>query len=340
MKNNKVLIAILVILIAIAGYYFVNNKSGTIAHQEGIKSDFAIEDTASIDKIFISNPEGTQVTLLKKENEWWVEGKHKARPESMNVLMNTFKKIAIKSPVSKSAFNNVVKSLATRAVKVEIYQGEDTPSKIYYVGEATQNHQGTYMLLESDGEKSTQPFVMHIPGFYGYLTTRFYANPMQWRDAAVFKYLPSEIKTIQVTYYEKPEESFTIQKNGLLISLYDNQTAEMVKNADTTVLNNYLTFFEKAYYEDVVLDMKEAKKDSILNAQPFFSLTVTDIFGKENKMVGYYMPNYKKIADAEGNIFPYDLDRMYGLYNEELFVFIQYRTFDKLLLPKAYFLKQ
>jgi len=165
----------------------VNKKSGTIQHKEGIKSDFAIEDTASIDKIFISNSAGEKVTLIKGEKEWLVEGKNKARPESIDVLMTTFNKIAIKSPVSKAAFPNVVKSLATNAVKVEIYQGDESPSKVYYVGEATQDHQGTYMLLETEGEKSTEPFVMHIPGFYGYLTTRFFANPMQWRDAAVFK---------------------------------------------------------------------------------------------------------------------------------------------------------
>ena len=106
MKNNKVLIAILVVLIAIAGYYFVNKKSGTIQHKEGIKSDFAIEDTASIDKIFISNSGGESVTLIRGEKEWLVEGKHKARPESIEVLMNTFSKIAIKSPVSKAAFPN------------------------------------------------------------------------------------------------------------------------------------------------------------------------------------------------------------------------------------------
>jgi len=143
-----------------------------------------------------------------------------------------------------------------------------------------------------------------------------------------------------VNYFEKPEESFTIQKNGMLISLYSNLESQIVKNADSTALNNYLTFFEKAYYEDVVLDMKESKKDSILNSQPFFSLQVTDIFGKQNKIVGYYMPNYKKLEDVDGNFYPHDLDRMYGLYNDELFIFIQYRTFDKFLLPKDYFLKK
>lgn len=338
MKNNKFLLAILVVLVAVASYYFLNDKSGTLGFKSGVNSDFAFEDTTQIDKIFISNPKGENVTLIKGEKYWTVNGKHKARPESISVLMNTFNRIAVKSPVSKNALPNVIKSMATRAIKVEVYEGSDDPSKIYYVGEPTQNHQGTYMLLETDGEKSTEPFVMYIPGFYGYLTTRFYSNPEQWRDAAIFKYTPMEIQNIVVDYPLDLERSFTISKKEDIVSLFDNVSNQKIENANQELLNEYLNFYGRVYYEEVATEMAESKKDSIINAQPYFSIKVTDVFGNENKIKGYRIPNNDSIPYADGNIYPYDLDRMYGYYNDELVVFIQYRTFDALLLPKQYFL--
>ncbi len=341
MKNNKALLIILVLLLAVAGYYIATKNTSTLKSREGVLSDFAIEDTTTIDKIFIAGANGENVTLTKGDgNDWIVNGKNKARPESISVLMKTFARIAVKSPVSSAAFDNVVTSIATQSVKVEIYQGEDKPSKVYYVGEATQNHQGTYMLLEKDGVKSTEPFIMHIPGFYGYLTTRFYSSPLEWRDAAIFKYSIGEIKKVEVNYYEKPEESFTIQQNGNIVSIYDNQEAKLVNNYDSSKVKTYLTFFDKAYYETVVLEMEQAKKDSIIASEPYFSIRVTDIFGKENKIVAFYLPYKGDKLDANGNLYKYDLDRMYGYFNDELIVFIQYYTFDKFLLPKKFFLKQ
>ena len=52
MKNNKFLLAVLLILVAIAVYFFVPKSNGTIKNE---LNDFAITDTASIDKIFIYN---------------------------------------------------------------------------------------------------------------------------------------------------------------------------------------------------------------------------------------------------------------------------------------------
>jgi hypothetical protein len=343
MKNNKTLLIILVVLLAVAGYYIATKNTSTLKTRDGALSDFAIEDTTTIDKIFISSSEGSQVTLTKGDgNDWLVDGKHKARPESISVLMNTFARIAIKSPVSSTAFNNVVTAIATQAIKVEIYQGGNKPSKVYYVGESTQNHQGTYMLLEIDNVKSSEPFITHIPGFYGYLTTRFYSDALEWRDAAVFKYSVGEIKTVEVINYEKPEESFTIQQNGTALSVFDTQKNTLLTNFDTTKVNTYLSFFSRAYYENVVVGIEKVKRDSIIAAPPYFSIKVTDIFGKENKIVAYRM-SYKgnpELMDPDGNPYVYDLDRMHGYYNDDVLTLIQYRIFDKFILPKNFFLKE
>lgn len=335
MNNNKFLIITLIILVAIAAYFFVSKSNSTL----GELNDFAIKDTASIDKIFIADATGDKVTLVRGEKHWLVEGKHKARPESMEVIMNTFYQIAVKSPVSKAAQNNVIRDLATTAIKVEIYQGKSKPTKVYYIGGATQNNQGTYMLLENEGVKSSAPFIMYIPGFNGYLTTRFYANANQWRDAAVFTYLPDEIKSISITYFEQPENSFTINQSLGQISLFD-ENKNAIQQFDTNKVKQYLGQYEKVYYEMVVMnEISQAKKDSVIASQPYFKIEGEDIFGKKTKIVAYHMPNYRQIEDENGVPFQYDVDRMYGYFNNELFVYIQFHTFDKITFPRKIFLK-
>lgn len=340
MKNNKILIALLFVLAAIAVIIYFNNKTETISDIEGAKSDFIVEDTASITKIFIADAKGGKVTLTEENDVWMVNGKYVARPDNIRLLMKTFGRIAVKSPVPRSAYNNIIKSIATGATKVEIYQGEKKPSKIYYVGGPTLNHQGTYMLLETEGVKSTVPFIMHIPGFNGYLSTRFFTEPEQWRDAVVFKYLPKEIKSITVNYYETPKQSFKLQNDNNQFVLKDYETSEVIDNVDTNIINKYVELYGKIYYEMIDVESSQAKKDSIINTQPYYSIEVKDFLGGTDKIVTYHMPNYRQTLDKNEQPYIYDVDRMYALLNDDLFLFVQFATFDQIKLPKAYFLRQ
>ncbi len=342
MKNNKVLIVLAIILITVAAFFYIkrnNVKQGTIDDMEGAKSDFAIKDTASINKIFITDAKGQSVTLTKSENTWVVDGKYMARPDNIRLLMKTFSRIDVRSPVPKAAFNNVVKQIATSATKVEIYQGADKPSKIYYVGGATLDHQGTYMILETEGVKSSVPFIMYIPGNYAYLTTRFFTNPQQWRDAVVFRYLPEEIKSIEINYFETPDESFTINNNDNNYTISAIGSSEAISNIKSDMFKEYIEKYQKIYYEMIDEESPQEKIDSIVNSPPFMSIEVKDFIGGNNKIVIYHMPNYREVINAEtAEIHPYDVDRMYAYLNDELFIYIQFATFDHITLPKSYFL--
>ncbi len=340
MKNNKILILLLVILIAAAIYFFMTQTSGTIGSSAGEKSDFAIEDTASISKIFITDAQGQSVTLTKTEKEWIVDGKYTARPDNIRLLMKTFSRIDVRSPVPKAAFNNVITQIATSATKVEIYQGDDKPSKTYYVGGATLDHQGTYMVLETEGVKSSAPFVMYIPGNYGYLTTRFFTEPEQWRDAVVFRYSPKEIKSIEVNYFENPDSSFIINNNGSQFALSEIGSKEVIP-VDTAILNEYVNRYRKIYYEMIDVESPKEKIDSTIASPPYMSIEVKDLQGETNKIVIYHMPNFRKLENPKNlEVYEYDVDRMYAYLNNELFIYIQFATFDNITLPKAYFTKR
>jgi len=340
MKNNKVIIALAVVLIAIAAFVYIsknNVKQGTMDDMEGAKSDFAIKDTASITKIFIADARGVSVTLSKSKDNWIVNDKYIARPDNIRLLMKTFSRIDVRYPVAKAAFNNVIRDIATKATKVEIYQGDDKPSKVYYIGTATNDNQGTYMVLETEGVKSTVPFVMYIPGNYGYLTSRFFTEAQQWRDAIVFKYAPEMIKSIEINYSETPEESFVINNKDGQFSVSDIGS-EKPFDVNPDKLKEYVDRYQKVYYEMVDIESKQTRIDSIIASQPFITMEVKDMIGGSNKIVLYHMPNFRKTKDSNsGEIFMYDVDRMYGHLNNDVFTYVQFATFDKITYPKSYF---
>ena len=143
-------------LVSLAAYFFFKPSSSTLKKE---RSDFAVKDTASITKIFMADQQGRSV-LLERINvdNWKLNNEFKARPDAVNILLETIKRVTVKSPVNRAAFENVVKQIAGAGTKVEIYQGKDTPSKTYYVGHSNQEHTGTFMLMEN----STVPFLTHM----------------------------------------------------------------------------------------------------------------------------------------------------------------------------------
>ena len=79
------------------------------------------ENIESIEKIFLSDRKGTNLTLIKEENGWRINNSYKVRNDAITTLLNTISEIKIQRPVPNSSYNNVIKQLATTGVKVEIF---------------------------------------------------------------------------------------------------------------------------------------------------------------------------------------------------------------------------
>ncbi|MEM9024650.1 MAG: hypothetical protein AAGB22_12970, partial [Bacteroidota bacterium] len=130
MNKNLRLILVLLLLAAVAGYFFVNNSGGTLREE---LTDFAIEDTASITRIYLVDDGGRSVLLDRKgPNAWRVNDTWSARQDAVNTLLATIHQLRVKAPVPKGAFDRVVKNIASDHVKVEVYQGGDAPSKVFF----------------------------------------------------------------------------------------------------------------------------------------------------------------------------------------------------------------
>ena len=181
-------IFLLVILIIVSLFLFYLNKNETTFSEE--LSDFAVEDTASIQKVFFADKHGNSVTVSRDNGLWLLDDKFEVRPEAIEYLLKTIKNIEVKHPVSNSLHDKIIKNLASSAVKVEIFTDNlNIAHKTYYVGGEAKDLIGSFMLLEN----SSRAFVVYIPGFNGFLAPRYTIDGTTvasdlWRNRTIFSY--------------------------------------------------------------------------------------------------------------------------------------------------------
>lgn len=330
MNFNKVALVVLVILAGLAIYVYTQKGSGTIKQE---LSNFAVADTASINKIFLANKDGQQILLDRTDGEWTLNGDFKPRKDLLNVLMETIARVEMKAPVAKSAHNNMVRQLAGRSTKVEIYQNGKL-NKVYFVGGSTKDNLGTYMLLDD----SSVPFITHIPGFAGYLTPRYTTLLTEWRDTEIFSNRLNTIRQVEMYYHELPEESFTINRsetNNYEVLIGEDQ--ERLENLDSIEVRRYLLNFKNLRYE--AIDVRpEISADSVFAGKPFFTLSLTDTEGTKTTLEGWRMTPRKPKPGEEPLPSEFDIDRMHARLNgANDLLLIQYFVFDRVLIQPQKF---
>jgi hypothetical protein len=330
-----------VILSGISFWILKHNQSGTIRKE---LYDFAVPDTASITKIYMVNTGGKQVTVEKeKPGEWKVNSKFKARNDAVKNLLTCIKDLQVRTPVAKSALENVSKQLATSSTKVEIYQGEKLV-KSYYVGGDTQDGLGTFMLLTDleTGENSSMPFIMFIPGFNGFLSVRYFMDEDLWRDRSIFAFYPDQIASISVQYPHMLDSSFTISlNNSNIISLADNKGTN-ISDFDTLKAKQYINYYSNIQYEALKNDLPKSLRDSVISNGPVHVITLKDREGKTYIAKTFAKPAPPNSVDpVTGKLVTQDLDRMFVLINDgKDFATVQYYVFGKLFPLPSYFKKK
>lgn len=335
MKNNSTKYLILTVIVLAAIAYFVRVQDN---EQGGTKpmSDFAIENTDAIDKIIITESNRNKAELELNNGEWMLNNEFKARPVNVELLLKTFRNIKVQTSVSNDMKKTVVANMASRYKKVEIFENGKL-SKTYFVGSATKDHYGTYMLLEKNGRKSSEPYVMHIPGFNGFLESRFYTNENDWKYSGVFVYEPLEIKSIKVEHGENIEESFQITQEDKTVSL-TNLNGKKIEEFNNSLAENYILIYEKIFFNKIA-EYSLEKVDSIKAITPLYKIKVMDFKGG-SKQVNFLRKkkDFVEIDEVTGEEIMYDENYLLGYYPEskEIFVF-QFFNLGNIFAKKSYF---
>jgi hypothetical protein len=332
MKKNRIT---LIAFFAIVGIAFLIWKTkSTSSTIKGDLQDFAVEDTASIDKLFLADREGRTSLLERGEDgRWMLNGKNLARQETVANLLTTIKTLEIRSPVGKNLYNNTMKMLAAKSVKIEIYQRKSLV-KTYYVGHPSMDNLGTFMYLEG----STVPYIMHIPGFNGFLTTRYFANPDEWRERGILRFDPRTIVSINVDDVKKNHKSFSLVRNpDSTFSVSFTKPVNAIQGVDILKIRRYLDGFNKTFYEFIDAKVATTIGDSITKAGPFARVNVTDDRNYTKTLLLYRKPadesSHYEFDPQTGLKYPFDQDKFYTrIDGDQGWYVCQYPHFDKILI--------
>ncbi len=351
MRKNRPIIFILLFLAIVAVVLLTQNNSSTLQEKE---SGFAIADTSAVTKIFIADKQDHTVLLERKNNAWELNGKFLADPKMLEILLGTMHRIKVKAPVSLSSHNNVVSRMAAIGIKVEIYEmgyrinlfdkiklfGHERLAKVFYVGDATQDMRGTYMLMEN----AERPYVVYLPSLRGFISTRF--SPMEdaWKSHIVFNNKLIDIQSLSISFAKEPTGSFKVEVNNVsgnyaLTALQNNRK---ITNFDTLKILNLLTSFADLRYETRLNNLYTPERIDSIIASPFlYKISIKDL-NKGEKTIRMFKRNAipDDLVDGEGGLIPIDHDRFYALINDdEDFVLMQYFVFDRVLQPLGYYEK-
>jgi hypothetical protein len=339
MKNKSPLILLVAIILIAAVVYVL--KTQKFSKKE--LTDFAIKDTSIVTKIFLANKSGTGSVVLEKQadNEWKVNNKYRVRKDAIENVLSTLASLKVKAPVGRASFNNIIKALASSATKVEVYNKSDL-IKTIYVGGPTMEYDGTYMMIEG----SSKPYIVEIPGFEGYLSTRFFTDEEQWKDSKIFSVKFKELQKVVMQDIVNPLNSFQIELKPQLnnkekrdVSLSNFPKTQNTASFDTVQVNSYLQNLLNIHYEFEATTIRESKKDSALK-KPLANIFVYSA-ANTRKVSLFAVPAGGTKQDFAGNNIQYDVDKLYACFDDNYkdFYICQYFVFDKVTLPMETFIK-
>jgi hypothetical protein len=333
MKKNLLLIVSLLILAGLGWFAFSLMKKKPKSDSELI--EFAVADTASIDKIVIQDPNSNTFTLLRGNNIWTDGEGGCINQQSVQFILETFKKIEFKGYLPDNSQKKFEEIMSTQHTKVMIYKNGEW-IKTWYIGPPAQDHYGQMMLLD-DAEfgKSAHPVIMKIRGENGIIEPRFFADKRKWMCTNIFSVSSDKIASVNVKFNDKPEMSFSLIKNGGDLQVF--QQAQRLTIQDTARVYRYLQNYKKIHFELPNYELNTFQLDSLKKTVPFAVLSLKETNGKATTLKMFRIKTNDKRPNEFGEIVDNDLDRFWCQLSDGSIVKCQYFVFNPLLYGNVYF---
>lgn len=341
------IIALVLLVGGLSGFtWWTLNQKNTIkdTFAESKHSMFAWEQLDQIDQIFMADRAGRQVLLQRVEDmHWTFENKktgkqYRANPNAVWMLLQTITRIRVREPVNKAAMENAVKSLASKATKVELYDKDGNQLRVYYVGAMTSGATGNLVIMQD----SDQPYVGYIPNFQGTIDTRYIVEEEVLRDKAFIRVEPKDIEFIQVAYQDpiQQKESFRITQKSLgkyeVTPVYESTTPQPANYLNQANAETFFEDFDVIAAEKIIYD--KMQRDTVITTNPFVILTYKASYHNEPQVLRIYSL-FNPTADR-GDGDPghrQKIQRYFVDINEDNFFLTQHMVMRSLFWSYSYF---
>jgi hypothetical protein len=304
---------LIVLILAAAGVAFLvirENRSHDDLSPEAY--DFAISDTASIDRIILWNRSPDTAVLTRESGVWLINGTYPARPDAVEVLLETLYRIRLRGFAPDAATTNILSAMSTYGVHVDVYAGGQA-LKSFTVGTETPDMLGTYMLRDGFG----RPVAAHIPGFNGYLSSRFFLREDLWRHRVLW---PNQepVESISISYLD------SARANVELINTSGSWTLDNLP-ANGMNVQALLKAVTSSQYEGVIIpsDGAYTMQDSLKAVPARVRIEVRRTDGSVNSMLLYHIAGDPEALNDDGSPQTFDPNRFYAFLDDGRMVLVQ-----------------
>ena len=348
-RRNTLIICIVVVLAVVAGVIALRGSRTST-----FKQDYHVEDISSVTKVYISDKESNNVLLEKEtaDDKWIVDGKYEASQPIVDLMLQTLHDMRIRQQVNKNAAPNIIKRLAASSIKVEVYQNvyfinwfngkvklfpHEKLTVTYFVGFETQDQMGTHMYRKGDKD----PYIIHIPGFRGFLAPRFPTNTLAWRSHRIVALDVKHLARVELQIPASPDEGFAIYREGDDFKLELAANHQTVSHFDTARVAQMLSSFTNLNFDEYARAVPHADPAQSVSQTPRAILRITDTDGNTSEVktyIKYDNPDDSKAMPDKELYNTFDVNRLYAIVNNTDTVLIQYYVFDNILQPASFFL--
>lgn len=331
--NRTVLLSIIVVLLGAGAYLATRFNDDNMTSVVGADREFAVPRD-QVYKVFIADRQGNASTLTRTPDGWMYNNTYKARPDAIENLLSAIEQIRMQFKPTESAVPQMVQSLATSGLKVEIYDKNDTRIKSYYIGGATNDETGTYIILDG----AEQPYVAELSAWKGNLRFRYNLTGDDWRDRTVFDNKFDDIKSISVDYPAIQDKSFVIQytDNGAEVTPFYPFTPAIPKKVKKASADAYRGNFERIVAASFNNQYRD--KATISKQIPFAVITLEEKSGKRQSL--RLFPIYPEaFTDPKTGVTlqPEEITGYFALTESGDFMMMQNQVIAKILWAYDYF---
>ncbi|SFE62618.1 hypothetical protein [Thermoflexibacter ruber] len=263
--SNKIKILLGIILVEIMAIAFsISIQSKQTSLNDNSLQQFAILDSTGVHRfIFGKN------TLERNEvGTWIVNQKYTADAPLIRQLFQVLAKIEIKKPVSDNMKKEIAEQFKTQGIDIQILKEGKTVQSFKML-----DIERECIVQKPDGEA----FVIYVPGYNISLSEVFKLSEGDWRAKTVISSSFFGVKKIALTYTEKPQESFVIERDSTFFKV------QGISKLDSNMVGNYVDAYKNIRVFSF-LD-KPAMKDSLLKTQPYCIIEVEDIDKSKNNSI-------------------------------------------------------
>lgn len=349
-NRNRIIVGVAVLIAAIAAWVAIRGSRTSTFDQ-----DYHIEDIGSVCRVYLSDKENHNVLLERTaDSSWLVDGQYPASQPVVDLMLETLHSMRIRQQVNKNATANVIKRISTSHVKVEVYQEcyrinwfggrlrlfpHEKLTTTYFIGFETQDQMASHAYRKGD----KVPYIIHIPGFRGFLAPRFPTAATAWRSHRIAAVDIKHLERVELEIPAKPEESFAIYREGDDFRMELTTSHTVVNGFDTARVAQLLSSFTNLNFDEYASAVPNIELDSSLSMAPRTILRVTDTDGNTHEVktyIKYNNPDDRKAMPDAKMFETFDVNRLYAIVDNADTVLIQYFIFDNILQPASYFLGQ